>query len=88
METFKSGVNTTVYMEKGVPIQLRMPKQTVGEIDRWVSSGRFKNRSDAIRFAVQWFDEREKTMRFFEELERRSAEARQHPEKWVRLEEL
>lgn len=87
-DMLKTFVNENVYMEKGVSVQLRLPRQTVQEIDSDVRKGRFKSRSDAIRYILQWFEEREKTLRLIRNLEKASAEAKKHPEKWARLEDL
>ncbi|KYK33839.1 MAG: hypothetical protein AYK18_04565 [Theionarchaea archaeon DG-70] len=32
-----------------VQVQLRIPEESISEIDKWVSQGKFKSRSDAIR---------------------------------------
>ena len=69
-------------------VQLRLPQKMLEEIDQWVAEGRFKNRSDAIRAMIAFYEEREKTCEFFKMLMRRSEEARRHPESLVRLEEL
>ncbi len=84
----KTIVNQNVYMEKGIPVQLRLPQQTVKGIDEDVRNGRFKSRSDAIRYILQWFEERENTLRIMGKLEKISAEAKKNPEKWVRLDDL
>ncbi len=69
-------------------VQLRLPKKTIEEIDKWVAEGRFKNRSDAIKSVITLYQEREKTIAFFNMLLKRSEEARQHPETLVPIEEL
>jgi Arc/MetJ-type ribon-helix-helix transcriptional regulator len=69
-------------------VQLRLPEEMVSEIDEWVKSGRFKSRSDAIRFIVQFYQERERTLQFYEILVERSAQAREKPEDLVPLEEI
>jgi Arc/MetJ-type ribon-helix-helix transcriptional regulator len=69
-------------------VQLRLPKEMVTEIDEWVRSGRFKSRSDAIRFIIQFYQERERTLQFYQTLVQRSAEARENPEKLISLEEI
>jgi len=58
------------------------------EIDKWVAEGRFKNRSDAIKSIITYYQEREKTISFFNMLMKRSEEARKHPESLVSLEEI
>ena len=69
-------------------VQLRLPDNMVSEIDEWVKSGRFKSRSDAIRFVVQFFQERERTLQFYETLIERSQQAREKPEDLIPLEEI
>jgi Arc/MetJ-type ribon-helix-helix transcriptional regulator len=68
-------------------VQLRLPQKTIEEIDKYVSEGRFKNRSDAIKSIISYYQEREKTCAFFNMLLKRSQEAKEHPEKLVPLEE-
>jgi len=58
------------------------------EIDRWVSEGRFKSRSDAIKTIISLYEEREKTRKFYKMLVERSEEAKKHPEALIPLEEL
>ncbi len=66
---------------------MRLPEKMIAEIDSWVSEGRFKNRSDAIKTIISLYEERERIRRFYELLEKRSQEAEKHPEKLVPLEE-
>jgi Arc/MetJ-type ribon-helix-helix transcriptional regulator len=68
-------------------VQLRLPQKTLEEIDKWVAEGRFKNRSDAIKSIITYYEEREKTITFFNMLMKRSEEAKKHPESLVGLEE-
>ena len=69
-------------------VQLRLSEKTLEEIDRWVSEGRFKSRSDAIKSIISLYEEREKTREFYQMLVKRSEEARKHPERLVPLEEV
>jgi Arc/MetJ-type ribon-helix-helix transcriptional regulator len=69
-------------------VQLRLSEKTVEEIDRWVAEGRFKSRSDAIKSIIALYEEREKTRAFYKMLTERSEEARKHPERLVRLEDV
>jgi Arc/MetJ-type ribon-helix-helix transcriptional regulator len=69
-------------------VQLRLPQKTIEEIDNWVAEGRFKNRSDAIKSIISYYQEREKTYVFFNMLVKRSEEAKQHPESLIPIEEL
>jgi Arc/MetJ-type ribon-helix-helix transcriptional regulator len=69
-------------------VQLRLPDEMVSEIDEWVRSGRFKSRSDAIRFIVQFYQERERTLQLYETLVERSTQAREKPEDLIPLEDI
>jgi Arc/MetJ-type ribon-helix-helix transcriptional regulator len=68
-------------------VQLRLSRQTLDEIDRWVSEGKFKNRSDAIKTIISFYEEREKTRTFLKMLMKRREEAGKHPESLAPLEE-
>ena len=67
-------------------VQVRMPEELVRTLDAWIASGKFKSRSDAIKTVLTLYEEREKTREFYMMLERRSREAREHPEELVPLE--
>jgi len=71
-----------------VQVQLRVPDETVKEIDRWVVEGKFKSRSDAIKTIITIYEEREKTRQFYKMLVERSEEAKEKPEILVPLEEV
>ena len=60
----------------------------IAEIDCWISEGKFKNRSDAIKTIISLYEEREKTRKFYELLYRRSQEAKKQPKRLVPLEEV
>ena len=68
-------------------VQLRLPKKTIEEIDRWVKEGRFMSRSDAIRTIISLYEERERTREFLAMLNTRSEEAEERPETLIPLEE-
>jgi Arc/MetJ-type ribon-helix-helix transcriptional regulator len=85
---FKCLVNSIVYGGVLAQVQLRLSREMLGEIDRWVSEGKFKNRSDAIKTIISFYEERERTREFLKMLVKRSEEARRHPESLVSLEEL
>jgi len=87
-ERFKCRVNSTVYGGLMGQVQLRLPEKMVEDIDQWVAEGKFKNRSDAIKSIITLYEEREKTRSFYKMLVERSEEARKHPEKLVRLEDV
>ena len=70
-----------------VQVQLRMPEQTVKEIDVWVEQGRFRSRSDAIKTIIELYEERAKTMEFFRMLMKRSREA-ENPDILIPLDDV
>ena len=69
-------------------VQLRLSQKMLEEIDKWVTDGRFKSRSDAIKTIISFYQEREKTREFYKMLLKRSEEAKKHPEVLIPLEEL
>jgi len=68
-------------------VQVRMPRNLLEEIDRWVAEGRFKSRSDAVKTIVALYRERERTREFYKMLMNRSKEAEEKPEILIPLEE-
>ncbi len=68
-------------------VQVRIPKEMVEEIDRWISEGKFTSRSEAIKTIVALYNERERTRRFYQTLLKRSEEARKNPESLLPLDE-
>lgn len=68
-------------------VQLRLPEKTLQQIDQWVSEGKFKSRSDAIKTIISLYEEKEKTRQFYEMLHKRSQEAKEQPEKLVPIED-
>jgi len=68
-------------------VQVRMPEKLLEEIDKWVSEGRFKSRSDAVKTIIALYEERERTREFYKMLVERSKEAKEKPEILVPLEE-
>jgi len=71
-----------------VQVQLRIHDEAVEKIDKMVGSGMFKSRSDAIKHMIMFYEEREKTMKFARMLAKRSMEARDNPEKLVKLDSV
>ena len=69
-------------------VQLRLSQKTIEELDKWVAEGRFKNRSDAIRSILSYYQEREKTREFYKMLNQRSKEAKEQPDTLIPLEEF
>ena len=71
-----------------VQVQLRMPEQTVREIDEWVEEGKFRSRSDAVKTIISLYEEKMKTMEFFKMLMKRSKEAEETPEMLIPLDDI
>jgi Arc/MetJ-type ribon-helix-helix transcriptional regulator len=71
-----------------VQVQLRMPEQTVREIDEWVGEGKFRSRSDAVKTIITLYEERVKTMEFFKMLMKRSKEAEETPDILIPLDDV
>ncbi len=71
-----------------VQVQLRIPEESISEIDKWVSEGKFKSRSDAIRTILALYQEKEKTREFYRMLAERRSEAKENPEILILLEDL
>ena len=67
---------------------MRIPEESISEIDKWVSEGKFKSRSDAIRTILALYQEREKTREFYKMLVERSNEVKENPEMLIPLEDL
>jgi len=70
-----------------VQVQLRVPEQTVKEIDEWVEEGKFRSRSDAVKTIITLYEEKVKTMEFFKMLIKRSKEAEESPEILIPLDD-
>jgi Arc/MetJ-type ribon-helix-helix transcriptional regulator len=47
-----------------VQVQVRVPKEIVREIDRWITEGRYANRSEASKTILTLYEERERTRAF------------------------
>ena len=71
-----------------VQVQLRMPEQTVKEIDEWVEEGKFRSRSDAVKTIIALYEEKVKTMEFFRMLMKRSKEVEKRPEMLIPLDDV
>jgi Arc/MetJ-type ribon-helix-helix transcriptional regulator len=69
-----------------IQVQVRIPKNLLNVLDKWIEEGRFSSRSDAIRIVLSQYEEREKTRGFYKLLSQRSQEARDHPEELIPLE--
>jgi len=71
-----------------VQVQLRIPEQTVNEIDEWVDEGKFRSRSDAVKTIIALYEDKVKTMEFFKMLMKRSKEAEDKPNALIALDDL
>jgi len=69
-------------------VQVRMPEKLLEEIDKWVSEGRFKSRTDAIKTIVSLYEERAQTRKFYRMLMEHSRETKEKPEILIPLEEI
>jgi Arc/MetJ-type ribon-helix-helix transcriptional regulator len=69
-----------------VQVQVRLTENLLNAIDSWIKEGKFKSRSDAIRIVLSKYEEREKTREFYKMLDKRSKEAKEHPEELIPLE--
>jgi Arc/MetJ-type ribon-helix-helix transcriptional regulator len=56
------------------------------ELDKWISEGRFANRSEAIKTVLALYEEREKTREFYRMLKRH--EDAKKPSSLIPLEEI
>lgn len=70
-----------------VQVQLRVPEQTVREIDEWIENGKFKSRSDAVKTIIALYEEKVKTMEFFRMLMKKSKEAEENPQILIPLDD-
>ena len=70
-----------------IQVQLRMPEQTVKEIDQWIEEGKFKSRSDAVKTIIALYEDKVRTMEFFRMLMKRSKEAEENPSILIPLDE-
>ena len=68
-----------------VQVQVRIPEESVREVDNWVKQGRFKSRSDTIKTILAFYQEREKTRKFYNMLVQRSKESKEKPELLIPL---
>jgi len=69
-------------------VQVRIPEKLLEEIDRWVTEGRFRSRSDAVKTIIALYEERERTREFYRMLEGRAKETEEKPETLIPLEEI
>ncbi len=69
-------------------VQVRIPREMVREIDKWVEAGRFASRSEAVKTIVALYNERERTRTFYQMLSNRSREARRNPANLLPLKEV
>ena len=69
-------------------VQVRIPEKLLEEIDRWVTEGRFRSRSDAVKTIIALYEERERTREFYRMLTERAEDAKEKPEILIPLEEI
>ena len=69
-------------------VQIRMPEEMVENLDKLIRERKFKSRSDAIKSILFLYEEKEKTKKFYEMLEKRSQEAKEKPEELIPLDEV
>jgi Arc/MetJ-type ribon-helix-helix transcriptional regulator len=70
------------------PVQVRIPREMVRDLDKWVEAGRFASRSEAVKTIVALYNERERVRTFYEMLSNRSREAKENPGDLLPLEEV
>jgi len=70
------------------PVQVRIPREMVRDLDKWVEAGRFASRSEAVKTIVALYNERERVRTFYEMLSNRSREAKENPDDLLPLEEV
>jgi Arc/MetJ-type ribon-helix-helix transcriptional regulator len=70
------------------PVQVRIPREMVKDLDRWVQEGRVANRSEAVKTIVALYNERERVRNFYQILANRSREAKENPDDLLPLEGL
>jgi Arc/MetJ-type ribon-helix-helix transcriptional regulator len=71
-----------------ISVNVRVPECMIESIDDFVKRGIFASRSDAIKTMIAVYQEREKTRQFFDVLNTRSREAREHPAELIPLDKL
>jgi Arc/MetJ-type ribon-helix-helix transcriptional regulator len=81
-------VNVDVYVMATVQVQVRLPEELARQIDKWIQEGKFLNRSDAIKAIVSFYNERDRTRKFYDLLERRRREAKEKPARLIPLEKI
>ncbi|MCD6547324.1 MAG: ribbon-helix-helix protein, CopG family [Nanoarchaeota archaeon] len=69
-------------------VQLRVPEHMIKLIDLWVKQGRFQSRSEAIKFMIAEYQEREKTREFYKMLIKRSKEAKEKPDILISISDI
>ncbi len=71
-----------------IQLQVRIPKDMIKEIDKWIKEGKFVSRSEAVKTIVALYRERERTKMFYQLLLRRSSEAKEKPNSLLPLDEI
>ena len=71
-----------------VQVQVRIPEELLEKIDEWIKEGRYNSRSEAIRYVLMLYEEKEKTREFCRMLVERSREAKEKTEDLIPLDEI
>jgi Ribbon-helix-helix protein, copG family. len=71
-----------------VQVQVRIPEGLLEKIDEWIEEGKYNSRSEAIRYVLMLYEEKEKTREFYKMLVERSREAKEKTEDLIPLDEI
>jgi len=69
-------------------VQVRIPEELVKELDRWIEEGKFSSRSEAVKTIIALYEERERTRKFYDLLQKESEAVRKHPESLIPLKDV
>jgi Ribbon-helix-helix protein, copG family. len=71
-----------------IQVQVRIPEELLEKIDEWIKEGKYNSRSEAIRYVLMLYEEKEKTREFYKMLVERSREAKEKTEDLIPLDEI
>ena len=71
-----------------IQVQVRIPEGLLEKIDEWIEEGKYNSRSEAIRYVLMLYEEKEKTREFYKMLVERSREAKEKTEDLIPLDEI
>jgi len=71
-----------------IQVQVRIPEGLLEKIDEWIKEGKYNSRSEAIRYVLMLYEEKEKTREFYKMLVERSREAKEKTEDLIPLDEI